>query len=75
MIADDFVSHDPPAGLPPTKDGFRELAEMVTASISDRKTAPDEFIDTSRRPGGRELDMTATHTGEVFGLPRRGRTW
>ena len=40
LIADDFVSHDPPPGLPGTKDGFRQLAEMVTAAISDRKIAP-----------------------------------
>ena len=73
LIADDFVSHDPPPGLPGTKEGFRQLAEMVTAAFSDRKTPLDEFIDTS---DGRVVEnwiMTGTHTGEAFGLPPSGR--
>ena len=73
LIADDFVSHDPPPGLPGTKEGFRQLAEMVTAAFSDRKTPLDEFIDTS---DGRVVEnwiMTGTHTGEAFGLPPSGQ--
>ena len=72
LVADDFVTHDPPPGIPPTKDGFRQLAEMVAASFSDRKTPLDEFIDTT---DGRVVEnwiMTGRHTGEAFGLPPSG---
>ncbi len=69
LIADDFVSHDPPPGIAPTKAGFRELAEMVITSMSDRKTDPDEFIDTADGRVVENWTMTGRHTGEVFGLP------
>ena len=69
LIADDFVSHDPPPGIAPTKAGFRQLAEMVITSMSDRKSDPDEFIDTADGRVVENWTMTGRHTGEVFGLP------
>ena len=69
LVADDFMTHDPPPGFPPTKAGFRQLAELVASAFSDRKTPLDEFIDTD---DGRVVEnwiMTATHTGAAFGLP------
>lgn len=73
LVADDFVSHDPPPGLPGTKDGFRQLSEMVVAAFSDRKMEFDEYLDTS---DGRVVEtwaMTGTHSGEAFGLPPSGQ--
>jgi steroid delta-isomerase-like uncharacterized protein len=73
LVDDDFVSHDPPPGIPGTKDGFRQLAEMVVAAFSDRKMQPDELIDTS---DGRVVEswlMTGKHSGEAFGLPPSGQ--
>ena len=73
LMADDFTSHDPPPGLPGTKAGFRQLAEMVVASFSDRQTEFDDFLDTSDGRVVESWAMTGTHTGEAFGLPPSGQ--
>ena len=68
LFADDFVSHDPPPGFSSGRDGFKELAAMVTASMSDPRFEFDEYIEAA---DGRVVEnwlMVATHTGEAFGV-------
>jgi len=69
LVADDYVDHDPPPGIAGTKEGYRQLADMVIGAFSDRKAVFDDFIDTT---DGRVVEnwmMTAKHTGEAFGVP------
>ena len=69
LVADNYVDHDPPPGVPDTKQGFHQLAALVTTAFTDRKVVLDEYIDTS---DGRVVEnwiMTAKHTGEAFGAP------
>src|SRR5262245_60702102 len=73
LVADDFTTHDPPPGLPATKDGMRELASMVIAAFSDRVTDFDDMLDTA---AGRVIEnwaMLAKHTGDAFGVPPSGQ--
>jgi steroid delta-isomerase-like uncharacterized protein len=69
LLADDFVSHDPPPGVPADRAGFRALAEMVTGAFSDRKLDFDEMLDTTDGRVVENWAMLGTHTGEAFGLP------
>jgi steroid delta-isomerase-like uncharacterized protein len=69
LLADDFVSHDPPPELPPTRDGAKQLAAIVVAGFSNRKMDFDEFIETTDGRLVENWAMSATHTGEAFGLP------
>jgi steroid delta-isomerase-like uncharacterized protein len=74
LVAADFVSHDPPPGAPGNRDGLRGVAEMVTKAFRDRKLEYDQFIPTT---DGRVVEnwlMSATHTGEAFGLPASGQS-
>jgi steroid delta-isomerase-like uncharacterized protein len=73
LVADNFLSHDPPPGLPGTKDAFRQLAEMVVAAFSDRKAELDEYLDLTDGRVVENWAMTGTHTGEAFGLPPSGQ--
>jgi steroid delta-isomerase-like uncharacterized protein len=73
VVADDFTSHDPPPGLPGTRDGFRAVAEMVIGAFSDRKMDTDEFLDTTDGRVVESWAMVGTHTGEAFGLPPSGQ--
>ena len=73
LVADDYVDHDPPPGLAGTKQGFRELAEMVTTAFSDRKAEFDDYFDTSDGKVVESWAMTGKHTGEAFGLPASGQ--
>jgi len=69
LVADDYVDHDPPPDIAGTKEGYRQLADMVIGAFSDRKAVFDDFIDTT---DGRVVEnwmMTAKHTGEAFGVP------
>lgn len=69
LFADDFVSHDPPPEIAGTRDGYKELAAMVTSAMSNVRLEFDEYIETT---DGRVVEnwlMAATHTGEAFGLP------
>lgn len=73
LIADDMIDHDPVPGMPPTKEGQRQLAEMVVGAFSDRKAESDEYIDTA---DGRVVEnwlFTAKHTGEMMGIPGSGQ--
>jgi predicted ester cyclase len=69
LIADNFVSHDPPPGMAGNKDGMRQIAEAVVAGFSNRKPEFDDYLETT---DGRVIEnwaMTGTHSGEAFGLP------
>jgi steroid delta-isomerase-like uncharacterized protein len=73
LISDDFVDHDPVPGMPPDKEGQRQLAEMVVGAFSDRKAESDEYIDTA---DGRVVEswlFSANHTGEMMGIPGSGQ--
>jgi steroid delta-isomerase-like uncharacterized protein len=73
LVASDFVSHDPPPGMPGTREGLRSAADTVVGAFSDRKMDFDEFIDAA---DGRVIEnwaMTGTHTGEAFGVPASGQ--
>jgi steroid delta-isomerase-like uncharacterized protein len=73
LVADDFVDHDPPPGLPGGKEGMRQVAAMVTAAFSNRKAEFDNFLDTTDGQVVESWAMTGTHTGEAFGLPPSGQ--
>jgi steroid delta-isomerase-like uncharacterized protein len=73
LVADDFVSHDPPPGVPGDKEGMRALAQMVLAAFSDRKAEFDDFLDTSDGRVVENWAMTGRHTGEAFGMPPSGQ--
>ena len=73
LMAESFVSHDPPPGVPGTREGFRALAGMVVGAFSDRKMEFDEYVDTADGRVVESWAMIGTHTGEVFGLPASGQ--
>jgi steroid delta-isomerase-like uncharacterized protein len=73
LIADNFVDHDPPPGVPPTKEGVRLLAEAVVGSFSDRKMEFDDYFETTDGCVVENWAMIGTHTGDAFGLPASGQ--
>lgn len=73
LLADDLVDHDPPPGLPGTRDGWKQLAGMVVSAFSDRKMEFDDYDTTSDGCVVESWAMTGTHSGEAFGLPPSGQ--
>ena len=74
LIADDYVDHDPPPEMPPTKEGVRVLAQMIASAFSNLATEFDDYIDTADGRVVENWAMIGTHTGEAFGLPPSGQT-
>jgi predicted ester cyclase len=72
LIAPDFVIYDPPPGIPPDREGFRQLIETFRNSFPDlHLTFEAEFADGDyviHRGYG-----TGTHTGEFQGIPPTGK--
>ena len=72
LIASDFVIYDPPPGIPPDREGFRQLIETFRNSFPDlHVTFEAEFADGDyviHRGYG-----TGTHTGEFQGIPPTGK--
>ena len=73
LVGAGFVSHDPPPGVAPTRDGLRELATAVAASFTDRKLEFDDILETTDGRVVESWAMVATHSGEAFGLPPSGQ--
>lgn len=73
LFADNFVSHDPPPGMPGSREGQRALVEVVVSAFSDRKLEFDEYLDTTDGRVVESWAMVGTHSGDAFGLPGSGQ--
>src|SRR5262249_10364903 len=71
LVADDFVEHEEFPGLPPTKDGVRQLFALSHAAFTNFHMEPEQWVED----GGMVvawLRATGTHTGEFMGIPASG---
>jgi len=72
LIAPDFVIYDPPPGIPPDREGFRQLIETFRNSFPDlHLTFEAEFAD-----GDYVMHrgyISGTHQGEWQGIAPTGK--
>jgi len=72
FFSPDYVNHDPGPGLPPTREGERQLVKMITDAFPDMRStiqdqvAEDDLVFT-------QWTAVATHQGEIGGMPPTGR--
>ena len=69
LLADDFVTHDPPPGVSGDKEGQRQIIAMISAAFSDMQMEFDEMIDTADGRVVENWAMSGVHSGEAFGVP------
>ncbi|SRR6266542_6943961 len=72
LIAPDCKFYDPPLGMQPSREGFRQILAKFREAFPDmRLTIEDEFADgdTVIQRGY----FTGTHTGEYNGIPPTGK--
>ena len=69
LLADDFVSHDPPPGVSGDKEGQRQIIAVVSSAFSDMRMEFDEMIDTADGRVVENWAMSGVHSGEAFGVP------
>ncbi len=72
LIAPDFVIYDPPFGMQPNREGFRQIFTAFRTAFSDiHVTFEQQLAD-----GDYVIDRgytTATHKGEFQGIPPTGK--
>ena len=68
LMADDFVEHQEQPGLPPTKEGVKELFRAYRAAFPDMHMEPVEILASGDRTVAR-VTVTGTQTGEFMGMP------
>ncbi len=72
LVAPDFVNHSAPPGVPPTREGWKQIAAMFRTAFPDLHLhIEDEIAEgdlvTTRFTGH------GTHQGELMGIPATGK--
>ena len=72
LISPNFVNHSAPAGIPPTRDGYRQYVEMLLASFPDIYLDIEDLIAEGDKVVVR-YTVRGTHRGSFMGLPPSGK--
>jgi predicted ester cyclase len=72
LLDPDLVNHSAPAGLPPTREGIKQLASLCWSAFQElRVTITDQIAEGDRV--ATRWTARGTHTGDVMGLAPTGR--
>lgn len=72
LFSPDYVDHDFPTGMPPTRDGFKQFASMYFSGFPDGRIDIEEQVAEGDRVVSRWTGR-ATHTGEFMGIAPTGK--
>jgi predicted ester cyclase len=72
LLSDDFVEHDPPPGMSPDRDGFKEFIRSMHAGLVDIVYTVDDQVVESDRVVER-WTLTGTHAGPWLGVSPTGK--
>jgi steroid delta-isomerase-like uncharacterized protein len=75
-VADNFVDHAAPPGLPPGREGVKQLFTMLRAAFPDLQATIDDVIAEGDKVVHRST-ASGTHRGEFMGIPPTNKraTW
>lgn len=76
LIAPDFVEHSAQPGVPPTRDGFMQLAIALRSAFPDIHYTVEDAIEAGGKVVHR-LAASGTMKGDFLGIPATGTraTW
>ncbi len=76
LIAPDFVEHNAQPGVPPTRDGFMQLAIALRSAFPDVHYTVEDAIEAGDKIVYR-LAASGTMKGDFLGIPATGTraTW
>ena len=72
LVAPDFVNHSAPPGVPPTREGWKQLATMFRTAFPDLHLQIEDEITEGDRVTTR-FTAHGTHQGELMGIPATGK--
>jgi steroid delta-isomerase-like uncharacterized protein len=73
VLADDFVEHEAMPGMPPGREGTRQLFNMIHAAFPDMKWDPQDILVDGDKAVSR-VQFTGTNDGEFMGMPATGKS-
>ncbi len=71
FLAPDFITHNPPPGMVPTREGAKQMFMAFVAGAPGYHVVEDLIADGDKVVG--RITATGTHEGELLGIPRTGR--
>jgi steroid delta-isomerase-like uncharacterized protein len=76
LLADDIVNHSAISGVPPGREGVRQLVTLLRTAVPDLQLVIEDLIADEDRVVVR-VTARGTHQGAVGGTPATGRhmTW
>jgi len=71
-LSDDFVDHETGPGIPPTKEGARQLFNVLVAAFPDLRFDIEDVLESGDKVVARAR-VTGDHKGNFFGVPASGK--
>ena len=72
LVTEDFVDHQALPGLPPGREGFKQLNAMFRSAFPDIVVNVEDVVAEGDLVAVR-WTSTGTHKGPLFGIPATGR--
>lgn len=71
FLSPDFVTHTPFPGIPPTREGAKQIFRVFVASAPGTHVIEDLIAEGDKVVG--RITANGTHEGELLGIPRTGK--
>lgn len=72
FVSPELVDHSLPAGVPPGREGFKQLVQTFRSAFPDLHITIDEIAAQGERAAAR-VTFRGTHGGEFQGIPATGK--
>lgn len=67
FLSEDFIEHDPAPGIPPTRDGWKQLFKMFAEATPGYHVINDLIAEDDRVVA--HITAYGKHIGSIFGIP------
>jgi predicted ester cyclase len=67
FLSEDFIEHNPPPGIPPTRDGWKQLFKMFSEATPGYHVIDDLIAEDDKVVA--HVTAFGKHTGTLFGIP------
>jgi len=72
LLADNYINHSLPPGVPPSRDGFAGLVKTVSGAFPDAQVTIEDMVAEGDRVMFRDT-TTGTQAGPFQGVPASGK--
>ncbi len=72
LAAPGYVNHSAPPGVPPDREGLKQLTAMFRQAFPDGRMTIEDMVAEGERVATRKT-FRGTHRGELMGIPPTGK--